>query len=184
MSAGLINEEQLTTQLQFSELRGVMPTTRLKPIAYRVKIGQSMLLGGLARMDLVEGLACFFTAFVSKHVDVHLTRTERVVTFLERHGGTGITPPFTHERFLDLGLLDSTHTEFVVEGKGWLESGADIVFPGLGWISITGSGICKVRCYVANPQQTRVYLRESLMPYESRWSAKRWNGNGQRGRNW
>ena len=56
---------------------------------------------------------------------------------------------------------------FEVEGRGWKEAAADIVFPGLGWISLTGAGLCSVTARA--PHGVQVELRKRpMMPYEVR----------------
>lgn len=71
-----------------------------------------------------------------------------------------------------------TRVSFDFHGRGWMEACEDVVFPGLGWVSITGSGQMTVRAIL--PGQTRAYAREPLMPYESRHNMKKWTGSAVR----
>eukprot|EP00808_Paulinella_micropora_P010278 g16649.t1 len=181
---GVANFRQLTSQLNYDELRAVLPRGRLIPITYRLRAGQSLLLGGFARIDMVDGQPYFFTSFVNKHVDIHITATEKVMSFLDQHAGSLLTPPFSSERYKELGLSSSPHQDFEYWGKGWFESCGDIVIPGLGWVALTGCDRVTVRVYTAGHMTgTRSIFREdSLLPFEARSSTKAWHGKGKRGR--
>jgi len=61
-----------------------------------------------------------------------------------------------------------------IQGEGWLKSRQDIVISGLGWLSVTGSGQCKVRVTV--PSGTSVAVRPSLMPYEAQHNTAKFTG--------
>jgi hypothetical protein len=52
-----------------------------------------------------------------------------------------------------------------------MESCVDIVFPGVGWVSLTGVGAMKVRTVAAGG--TSATIREPLMPFEARNTTKR-----------
>jgi hypothetical protein len=75
-------------------------------------------------------------------------------------------------------LPAGTRVSFDFHGRGWMEACEDVVFPGLGWVSVTGSGQLTVRAIL--PGQTRAYAREPLMPYESRHNMKKWTGSAVR----
>lgn len=51
---GLINKGHITTKLTTEELRDVLPTKVLKPVTFRLEEGRSILLGGLARVELTQ----------------------------------------------------------------------------------------------------------------------------------
>jgi hypothetical protein len=187
---GVINPHQLSAQLQHDELTAVLPryitafpsfmlsillishawrlcclwyhnnSSRVIPLTYRVEVGQSVLLGGVARLDMIEGRPFFFTICVSKHMSIHIADTRKCdeatfkadwdlrmkrheekrlaaeaeataaaaaegktvdnsnkpkevevyrgpplfVSFLDRHIGALMTPPFTRERCQELGV--------------------------------------------------------------------------------
>jgi hypothetical protein len=48
------------------------------------------------------------------------------------------------------------------------------VLPGLGWVSVTGSGVIKVS--VSAPEGTEVTLRPSLLPFEAKQSTAKFTG--------
>jgi hypothetical protein len=52
-----------------------------------------------------------------------------------------------------------------VDGEGWLKASTDIAIAGLGWISLTGVGSCKIRVTV--PNKITVETRPALLPFEA-----------------
>jgi ribosome biogenesis GTPase A len=51
---GLINPGQLTTKLNNAELKKVIPTKRVNHVSLRLEEGRCVLIGGLAKVELVE----------------------------------------------------------------------------------------------------------------------------------
>jgi ribosome biogenesis GTPase A len=61
---GLINRGHLTSKLTTEELRDVIPSKPIKPLTFRLEENKSVLLGGMARMDVVQVriIFLFFTS--------------------------------------------------------------------------------------------------------------------------
>jgi hypothetical protein len=99
---------------------------------------------------------------------------ERVTAFLERHVGDPhmLTPPSSMDR--RKAFEPFQEYEFDVRGAGWNESACDLVVAGLGWVSITGSGRCRVR--VTAPAGVRVSQRPPLLPFEANASTAKFSG--------
>jgi len=93
--------------------------------------------------------------------------------FVAKHTGGILKPPFLPER---AGVLASelVSHDIEVQGCGWREASCDIVLSGLGWISVTGSGSCRVR--VIAPAGVMVVQRDPLLPFEARDSMGRSTG--------
>lgn len=70
--------------------------------------------------------------------------------------------------------LHPTDTVKVNTFLGWREASNDIAIAGLGWVSITGPGICKVKATV--PQNTSVTVRSPLLPFEASHTTARFTG--------
>lgn len=169
---GLLKRDQLTAKLTVNELKQVIPVKPINAVTLRVEEGKAVLLGGLATIELVEGKPFFFTFFVSNEVKLHQTMSSKVATFLEKHVGKLVTPPDSPERMAELGPYETT--EFTIHGDSWKKASADVVIAGLGWVSITGTGPCRVR--VSVPSQTGVQVREPLLPFEARFTTAKFTG--------
>ena len=159
---GLIKSGQLTSKLNTDELKAVMPNVKINPVTLRVTEGKCVMIGGLATVQLVDSRPFFFSFFVSNKIKLHPTSASRVKKMREQHAGDAIFPPVSYNRIEEIGPYEER--EFVVYGKGWKSSASDIVIAGLGWISITGVGPCKV--IITVPIGTSISVRPALMPYE------------------
>lgn len=110
--------------------------------------------------------------FVSSGVTLHPTDSSRVSDFLATHVGTLISPPASLERREELGPYESH--EFDVEGQSWKESTCDLVVAGLGWVSITGTGKCRIK--ITAPRDVSVTQRPALLPFEAAYSSATFSG--------
>jgi ribosome biogenesis GTPase A len=171
---GLILPNQLTTLLTTEELADVVPKKRGQHVSLRMGEGQSLLLGGLARVHMRSGRPFLFTLYLANAVAIHPTRTDKVDDVLAKHVGGMLTPPASAERLAALGEFEEH--EVKIQGRGWNEVAVDLVLPGLGWIAVTGAGECTVG--VSLPRPVRVVTREPLLPEES-WkkSASKFTGS-------
>jgi len=160
---GLILPNQLTTMLTTEELGDAVPKKRSQHVTIRLGEGKSVLLGGLARINFLEGLPFMFTFYLANAVTIHPTKTDKVQEQLAKHIGTLLSPPSSIERLESLGTF-APHP-ITIEGRGWNEAAVDVVLPGLGWVAVTGCGSCKVS--VELPVPVSPVLREPLLPEES-----------------
>jgi len=171
---GLLNNGQLTTKLTTDELRQVIPVTPINPITLRMTEGKTVLIGGLAKVEMLEGMPFFVTFFVSNEIKLHPTSSEKAndEEWMAKHCGDLISPPSSAERLAELGPMKSE--EFEVRGDSWRSAATDLVISGLGWISITGTGPCRIR--VTAPHGTSMNQREALLPYEASHSTAKFTG--------
>ena len=111
---------------------------------------QTLFLGGLARFDLIQGERCPFVAYLSNDLDIHRTKLEKADEFYQKHVGGLLQPP-REEEVADFPEL--VRYEFSIKEK------TDIVFSGLGWITVTKP------CVVAGwaPKGVAVLKRKALI---------------------
>ncbi len=170
---GIIVNHQITNRLSADELRAVLPSKNVECVTYRLGEGKAIFLGGLARIDVIEGKPFFFTVFVSSNVKVHPGKIENAEEFAKKHCGGLLTPPFTSERLNELGQW--TSKTFVATGEGWKRASLDVVLSGLGWVSITGPDSVKLR--VNAPHGMGVFTRSALMPFEAKAGVSKYSGS-------
>jgi hypothetical protein len=61
--------------------------------------------------------------------------------------------------------------EWELEGHSWTDAFVDVVYAGLGWVSLTGKGKIKIRSW--GVKGAGIYLRDSpLMPFETPTAAR------------
>ena len=163
---GLLSPHALGAKLTEDELKAVLPSSeKLKPVALRVNPGKAVLLGALARVELLESErgAFFFTFFTAPGLTLHPTDPKRADrAYLEQHAGGLLSPPFDASRLDELG--DPDRHELAIRGAGFERAAADVTLAGLGWFTVTGSGDCRIA--VSAPRGVLVDLRDPLLPFE------------------
>lgn len=141
----------------------------MEPITFRVASGKCVLVGGLAKVELIGDSKPFlFTFFVANDIKLHPTDSEKAAEFTAKHVGEILVPPLEPgpERMEEIGEFE--YHEIDIEGGGWKEAAADITLRGLGWVSVTGAGTARVRIGV--PKGIGVSVRPPLMPFDI-WEA-------------
>ncbi|CAN0873673.1 GTP-binding protein BRASSINAZOLE INSENSITIVE PALE GREEN 2, chloroplastic [Linum grandiflorum] len=162
---GLLNPNQITTRLTRDEQKLVNITKELKPRTYRIKVGHSVHISGLMRVD-IEQLSVdsvYVTVWASPYLPLHMGKTENVGNMLEEHFGRQLQPPIGEKRVEELGKW--ARQEFHVSGNSWDSSSVDIAAGGLGWfgIGLKGDAVLGVWTY----EGVDVVLRNSLIPYRA-----------------
>ncbi|EIT85248.1 GTPase YqeH [Fictibacillus macauensis ZFHKF-1] len=147
---GIINHHQMAHFVSKDELKIIMPKKEIKPLVYQLNEEQSLFLGGLARFDYIKGGRRSFVCHISNDLNIHRTKLERADDLYEKHLGELLTPPQDREKLPPLKRY-----EFMIKEKD-----TDIVFSGLGWISVKEAG-AKVAAYA--PEGVAVTLRPSLI---------------------
>lgn len=166
---GLLVSGTLTQRLTPVELKMVVPKKQVEPVTFRVGAGKCVLIGGLAKIEVIGDTKPFlFTFFVSNDIKLHPTDSSKADEFIQKHAGKFLTPPLepAAERLEQLGEFESYEVE--IDGAGWKEAAADISLRGLGWVAVTGVGVAKVRISV--PKGIGFAVRPPLMPFDV-WEA-------------
>ena len=149
---------------------------KVEPITFRVASGKCVLVGGLAKIEVVGDSKPFlFTFFVANDIKLHPTDSSNADEYTAKHIGTQLTPPLEpgEERLEQLGEFESHVVE--IEGEGWKEAAADITLRGLGWIAVTGAGTAQIKISV--PKGIGISVRPPLMPFDIWEVAAKYTGS-------
>jgi hypothetical protein len=159
---GVRHAYQLTARLRLEEASMVLPRRRLKPRTWRVGAGSTLLIGGLARVDVLEapGPTLYLTAFVSDDITCHMGRSEGAAERREKHAGGLLAPPLDGGRLADLGPL--APRDAAVDGDAWDRSSVDVAVAGLGWVGVGVKGRAKLRVWA--PEGVAVTTHDALVP--------------------
>ncbi|MEK4147242.1 ribosome biogenesis GTPase YqeH [Robertmurraya sp. FSL W8-0741] len=149
---GIINHHQMAHYIDKRDLKVITPKKEIKPKIYQLNEGQTLFFGGLARFDYISGGRSSFVCHVSNQIQIHRTKLEKASDLYERHKGEMLTPPRKEQ--IDSFPPLIKHEFTIKEGK------TDIVFSGLGWITVNDPGV-KVAVYV--PKGVYAMLRKSLI---------------------
>ena len=166
---GLLQPFQVSGRLTNEEARAVLPRKRLAPRTYRAEIGSSVHIGGLARIDVVDGpqRTLYLTVWASHDVPTHyMVRGEggKADAFYEKHAGGKLSPPCGENRVAQLGEWGCRTV--TVYGESWQRSDRDISIGGLGWVGVGVNGNASFRVWTHEGVQ--VETREALVPDMSR----------------
>ncbi len=151
---GIINRDQIGHMVTPEDLRALTPTARINPKGYQLNAGQSLFIGGLARIDFVHGEHQPFVLYVANQLYIHRTKLENADEVLAKHHGTLLMPP-SGEAAKQLPAF-TKHT-CKIDGKGPM----DIVISGLGWVALQGKKPASV--VVHAPKGVSVGIRKGLI---------------------
>ncbi|WP_079479593.1 ribosome biogenesis GTPase YqeH [Halobacillus salinus] len=149
---GVIQRHQMAHYVSDKDLKTITPNKEIKPKVYQLNEEQTLFFGGLARLDFVGGERSSFICYLSNDMTIHRTKLEKADSLYEDHLGGMLSPP--GEETLDLLPPLEGHTFKIKENK------TDLVFSGLGWVTIPEGGIT-VTAYA--PKGVKVSLRDSLI---------------------
>lgn len=149
---GLLGGFRLQDRVCLKSLAHIVPTDRLRPRVYQLESGQTLFLGGLARLDFVAGGHQPFVVYAANQLRVHRTKLERADELYARQLGGFLTPPCADCRD-DLRRLRPKNMSFT-DGKP-----VDVVVPGLGWIRLSGRAV-KLRIHL--PEGIEAVVRPAL----------------------
>jgi hypothetical protein len=109
---------------------------------------------------------------VSNDIKLHVTDQNRADEYLKKHIGNLIFPPATLERLEAIGPFVESIVE--VEGTSWKEAAADVVLPGLGWVTVTGPGLARLK--ITSIEGADITVRAPLLPFEARHTTATYTG--------
>lgn len=148
---GIINPNQMAHYVSKKDLKLITPNKEIKSRNYQLNDRQTLFIGGLARFDFIKGDKQPFVCYFSNHLQIHRTKLENADALYERQLGELLTPP-DEETLEKLPAL--VKNSYRIE-----QPDTDIVFPGLGWITIPEGNIT-VEVY--SPKGVAVSIRRSF----------------------
>lgn len=149
---GIINHHQMAHYIDPSELKYITPKKEIKPKTFQLNAEQTLFIGALARFDFIQGMRSNFTVHISNELNIHRTKLEKADELYETHKGELLAPP--SKQFIEQLPKLVRHEFSIKEGK------TDIVFSGLGWITVQNPDVV-IAAYA--PEGVEVMVRPSLI---------------------
>ncbi|WP_102263662.1 ribosome biogenesis GTPase YqeH [Mesobacillus jeotgali] len=149
---GIINHHQMAHYVDKRDLKFITPKKEIKPKVYQLNEEQTLFFGGLARFDYLSGGRRSFSCYVPNEINIHRTKLEKADELYKNHAGELLTPP-RREQMDEFPEL--VRHEFTIK-----EAKTDVVFSGLGWVTVNDAG-AKIAAHV--PKGVHVMLRRSLI---------------------
>ena len=152
---GIINEHQLGNMVNGESLKKIIPKNEIRPSTYQLDPEQSLFLTGLVQMNYISGPKTSFTVYVSNNIKIHRTKLINAVELRENHLGKELLIPPNEDELKKIGEFKTT--KIIIN-----EEKTDIVFSGLGWITINRiSGPLEIE--VIAPSNTKIETRNSII---------------------
>lgn len=149
---GIINHHQMAHFVDKKDLKTITPKKEIKPRVFQLNEEQTLFFGGLARLDYIKGGRRSLVCYLSNDLMIHRTKLENADELYQNHVGDMLQPPRKDE--LEQ-FPEFVRHEFMIK-----QEKMDIVFSGLGWVTVNEPG-AKVAAYV--PRGVSVMLRKSLI---------------------
>lgn len=147
---GIMNEAQAIHYVAPADYKTIMPTKEIKPKVYQLNERQTLFLGGIGRLDYVGPGRRSLIVYTAGGLMIHRSKLDNASAFFARQYGKLLTPPSRPEQLPTLKRSDFRTNEL----------SSDIVFSGLGWVTIKGRG---ARLSVWAPEAIGVSIRSSVL---------------------
>ena len=181
---GTVSEDQIINLLTAEEVGHVLATAPLRPRTLLLRRGHSLLLGGLARLDMLETNDDIHpvrvTVFCSSELPINMVATEAVPAFLELaidrnfvkvpSGHRAELPELRGVEFMARGARGSGMDR--VDSGNW-RGAADIVLSSCGWVMLAPKADqeCEVRAWTVGGRG--LGIREPFLPNAVNYRGKR-----------
>lgn len=126
---GVLRKDRLSEWLTPKELKWVLPDKPLKPKVYQLYDQQTLFLGGLSRIDYVEGEKQPFVCYVSNRLSIHRTKRSKADDVQNKHLGTMLVPPLKTNHQLPewtkhrIALSGDQYEDVIIAGLGFIRCG-------------------------------------------------------------
>ncbi|KAL5546452.1 hypothetical protein UlMin_006139 [Ulmus minor] len=158
---GLLHPYLMSMRLNREEQKMVEPRKELRSRTYRMKARQTVHVGGLMRLDLVEASVetIYVTVWASPNISLHMGKIENAEETWRKHMGVRLQPPIGAERASEIGRWEDR--EVKVSGTSWDVNSIDIAAAGLGWFSLGLKGEATLTLWTYDGIE--ITLREPLV---------------------
>ncbi len=130
---GISVDNSLIFKVEKEVLKTITPLKEVKPRTFQLNQGQSLILGGLARLDFVHGKRTGFSVYLANPVDINRSKIERADRTMESLIKNKSVKPISK---IVTGIKDLEAFEITVTETNRL----DVGITGLGWIAFKGNG--------------------------------------------
>lgn len=147
---GVVNLQQMIHFVDARDYKQVVPSREIKPKVFQLNENQTLFLAGLARVDYLGPGRRSLIVYASNALMIHRTKLESADDLFKRQYGQLLSPPSRREQIPLLERHDFHTTDL----------NTDIVFPGLGWVTVKGRG---ARLSAFAPKGIAVSIRSSII---------------------
>ncbi len=179
---GAVCYDQIIDLLTQQEVAKMLPDLPIRPRSFAMRTGQSIFLGGLARMDLLPGPyfgvhPVVATVFCSDDLPINMVRTEDAEEFYREGLKSGFleVPSGEEERLKDFPDLECKDLE--VDGIDLKTASCEVVLSSAGWVTLTPNmgQMCRLRAWT--PEGRGIFVRDPpFLPFATQLKGRRIGG--------
>lgn len=148
---GIVNEKQIAHYVSKRDLKTIVPRKEIKARNYQLNAEQTLFFSGLARIDFVKGNRQTFVCYFANELTIHRTKLSNADNLYKKQVGKLLLPP-------DEATIKKL-PKLIKQSYRITEPNTDIVFSGLGWVTVLESNVTVDVYY---PQGLSVSLRKSF----------------------
>ena len=131
---GIINTSSFGAYLDYESVKVLTPHNYLKPKTYQLNPDQTIFLGGMVRIDFLEGSNISSSFYVSNNLYLHRTKTVNANNVFEKNLFSLLKPPLTKEEYERI----KNNKELIFENNNDVK---DLFISGIGFIHISGENV-------------------------------------------
>lgn len=146
---GLLNKESTLLQVHDSDLKKILPDSRIKPQVFQFWENQSFAIGGLCRIDCFSEKESSIVFYISNRLTVHRGRQDKAEELWHKHQNELLNPS-----------VDEPFQQWKTFTFAGEKVKLDYCIHGLGWVSVQ-SGIKKIEITV--PSNVTVSARKAMI---------------------
>lgn len=152
---GIINKKSFGSYLSFESMKELIPTTYLKPKTFQLNNDQTIFIGGLCRLEFLEGENISASFYTNKDLYLHRTKTIKADELWDLQKYKLLVPPYSEEE--GNKISDFVVHEYLIESK---DNPKDLLIPNIGFIHILGDNL-KVKLYI--DKKIKVHFEDSII---------------------
>ncbi len=146
---GLTNLESFLIAADESDLKQILPDTRIKPQSFQMWENQSFAIGGLCRIDCFTKQETSLVFYLSNRLNVHRGKQDKASELWQNHQGELLTPS-VNQKMSDFKKITLRN----------FKEKTDVCLFGLGWI-VVPSSMDSIEIYV--PSSVNIERRKAMI---------------------
>ncbi len=149
-TVGIIPEGSMQMYLSNKQLKTVVPVKKIRPLVYQLMENQSLSIGGLARIDILNNKKANVIVYVSNLLTIRRSKFENADKFWNNNYGKELVPVLESCR----NFSDMKKHYFINKGKN------EYFISGLGFVTIISE---KAEVVIYTAPQINVNVRKAMI---------------------
>lgn len=149
-TVGIVPKDSMQMYLSKKQLKTVVPVKKIRPIVYQLMENQSLSIGGLARIDILNNKKANVVVYVSNLLKIRRNKFENADKFWNNNYGKELVPVLESCR----SFSDMKKHSFINKGKN------EYFISGLGFVTVNSE---KAEIVIYTAPQINVNVRKAMI---------------------